>query len=974
MPRLSGMTAFRMVEGRCALQREGVFRWFSMLSSARRAEFLCGLLDLCVPVELRFLGSCLEDLARKDYYSLRDAEIKANNPADLAGLTNITDEVVRSKLLVSLALLSSDNREAAAVLFRTLTHTDSIIHNYGLQLHDGQTGEQFLLLFTMASNHPAFSFHQKQVLRQELAQMLDLLQVTCGRPTGTVPAPNSGGDQVLQRDACEVEASEVCDGHEYHQLQTAAPPVSSQELPVKEHMQSPSKVFVEKVEVRGVLQKTDKSPEYLLEVLWSDSSVLTVSRTPQDVMNLLTQICQIFPGECVEKSLPLSKCKDTTHELELRCLIALPAHVLKHDKVSQFFITAPSVQLPASTSYLLQYRGTNRPICGVASIQSVMGVHPPSQLPPPPASIQAMQFPPSGAVGESSILSPPQTHLMPVPNATSNPSLLPQPHAQQLSQEQNCLLDWLRKLRLHKYYPIFKQLTMEEFLALTEEDLNKYDLTQGAKKKLKTQLELQKIPDGQCILTLWHIYPIREKLEKRFGVSQYPVPCGAVARVTPTSHTHSSSSAELHVEVDAGALPVPRDSGSSSGYSSAPSSPMTPAFNRQKDPHAYQADLDPGDKERSCVMMNPTVPSGYSRPTAQVMPVQNEPNLSQSHLILPPPHSLPLLSPGHILSSPRKPCPLPLCPEDRVKSLASWGRLENMFPGLCIDGSPPAGFHQENLGPMASVRSSSGLMVETSTALTATSKTLHHISHPPLHLQLSSSLQPRAAGCYPCHTAPSSSAPSSSLASRPTFPAPITAAPSNIYNFSSISSVASNSSPASTETTGYEATVHGSSSSSSSSSVCVCSSCGCSGNCGLYGTLPTSYAGYFPLPFSAASVFTLGPLLHLSPLLAGGAGVPSQFSYPLVVPPLYSSKNPESSMPPMQGILGGGQCAYQSPGRVDPGISGQLKKGGGNASCYNCGGSGHRAPECGQPSMDSSQQGIFRLKFAPQTDSQDSGD
>lgn len=31
-----------------------------------------------------------------------------------------------------------------------------------------------------------------------------------------------------------------------------------------------------------------------------------------------------------------------------------------------------------------------------------------------------------------------------------------------------------------------------QFLALTEEDLNKYDLTQGAKKKLKTQLELQK--------------------------------------------------------------------------------------------------------------------------------------------------------------------------------------------------------------------------------------------------------------------------------------------------------------------------------------------------------------------------------------------------------------------------------------------------------------------------------------------------
>lgn len=160
-----------MVEKRCPLQRDGVYRWFSELPSPQRVEFLCGLLDLCIPLELRFLGSCLEDLARKDYHSLRDSEIKANNPADLGSLTNLTDEVVRSKLLVSLALLGSEQREAAGVLYRTLTHIDSIIHNYGLQLNEGRTGDEFLLLFTMASNHPAFSFHQKQVLRQELTQI-----------------------------------------------------------------------------------------------------------------------------------------------------------------------------------------------------------------------------------------------------------------------------------------------------------------------------------------------------------------------------------------------------------------------------------------------------------------------------------------------------------------------------------------------------------------------------------------------------------------------------------------------------------------------------------------------------------------------------------------------------------------------------------------------------------------------------------
>lgn len=175
-----------MVETWSCVQREGIYRWFSALASAKRAEFLCGLLDLCVPIELRFLGSCLEDLARKDYHSLRDADIKANNPTDLSGLANITDEVVRSKLLVSVALLASDNREAAGVLYRTLTHIDTVINNYGLSLNDVGTEEQFLLLFTMASHHPAFTFHQKQVLRQQLDQIHDIFQVM-GMQSNRIP-------------------------------------------------------------------------------------------------------------------------------------------------------------------------------------------------------------------------------------------------------------------------------------------------------------------------------------------------------------------------------------------------------------------------------------------------------------------------------------------------------------------------------------------------------------------------------------------------------------------------------------------------------------------------------------------------------------------------------------------------------------------------------------------------------------------
>ncbi|KAJ8417447.1 hypothetical protein AAFF_G00286740 [Aldrovandia affinis] len=751
-----------MVEKRCTVQREGVYRWFSQLNSAQRAEFLCGLLDLCVPIELRFLGSCLEDLARKDYHSLRDAEIKANNPADLANLTNITDEVVRSKLLISLALLNSDNREAAGVLFRTLTHIDSIINNYGLQLNDGQTGDQFLLLFTMASNHPAFSFHQKQVLRQGLAQIQGILQTTCGEhhALATLTSANNVTTYVTAAtlNSCYVgcpschKATDHEDGvgreDEGSGLDTfpPMPAHSSQELSIKVHTGKSSKANIEKIELKGFSQKSDKPGEYSFEVLWSDSTASTVTRTAQEVREFLSKISQLFPDDGLEKILLQSPGLDSTLEPDPRCLTTLPPHLLKRDQIRQFFSIAP-VTLPPPSANLacsLQYRGANslpRPVCGVASIQPVIGSHCSLQpytatplLPPGAAPIP----PPSGvAMGEGG---PPQ---MP------GRSLAPQP---QDGPEQNGIQDWLRKLRLHKYYPVFKQLTMEKFLALTEEDLNKYDLTQGAKKKLKTQLELQN----------------REMSEKMYMISQFPVSCGGIARVMPSSHispvtpVHTTSSTELRVEVETSPHSpnlFPRDSSSSSGYCSSPSSPMAllsrdDAFERARDPHRRpESGLDPGEKDRSCVLLNHTVLSGPSRPTAQVLPVQNEPSPSPSL------YHLPLLSPARILSSPRKPRPpppppppptpvlSPLCVDERAKPLGLGGslagRLEGRFSGLNMEGAPPGlqdGPGPTHQGPLAALLSPPGPMVETSVALTATSNTLHHVTHPPLQLQLSPSL------------------------------------------------------------------------------------------------------------------------------------------------------------------------------------------------------------------------------------------
>ncbi|KAM4572723.1 zinc finger CCHC domain-containing protein 14 [Odontesthes bonariensis] len=1070
-----------MVESRSCVQREGVYRWFSSLTSAQRAEFLCGLLDLCLPIELRFLGSCLEDLARKDYHSLRDAEIKANNPADLSGLTNITDEVVRSKLLVSLALLGSDNREAAGVLYRTLTHIDAVINNYGLALNDGRTEQQFLLLFTMASNHPAFSFHQKQVLRQQLGQMQDILQASVGGGGAPAAGSSSDGDAVYaqphphhRHQAASVPQASLPDASAPYLPPSACPPCHphctcwntsqsreagavsgvssgqgdraiSQEpaaphpdtrppppppppppahlppslpagqsqdsaAPTKSHQGKSGKAVMERVVLRGVTHKSEDASEYVFEVSWSDGFMSSVVRSRQEVSELMSQLSQVFPDEGLEKFLPQPS------EVDPRCLTALPCHVLQHHSLQLFFTStrplSPSCpssppSLPASPAAstcpstsgsnlgcMVQYRGTNRAVYRVASVQPVVSTHgsvptrsapQPSSLPaPPPLPLPHSYSQPQHHLHQP--LHPPQhlPHAQQMPHTHAQPRSLSHPlsppHPQAGGPEQNGILDWLRRLRLHKYYPVFKQLTMEEFLALTEEDLNKYDLTQGAKKKLKTQLELQKSADREM------------KMEKR--------PCGGIARVTPSSHmgplAHSGSSAgELRVDVD-GVLhhhPACTDSSSSSGYSSSSCSPRTPhccdsAFDRTRDAHRRVPGPDAAgvsETDRSCLfILSSSCPAG--RPTAQVLPVQTDPapplppSCSSHHPFGPPqtpypqasyPQSLLMSNPARILTAPRQPRPSPLCTEDRTKppggglpaggaGFGSGVRLENLFSGLAVDG--PSGLQDS---PCRAV----GLMVETSSALTSTSNSLHHVSHPPLLFHLSSSSSPSPSGYYSYPPTSSSSSSCTSSKSNSSYVSmataasvPVAAVPGNTYYPAPPpSSPSSSSSPSSASSLDQ--------SSGHSPSVCVCSSCGCRGNCGAYGALPGYAAAGYLQPFSAGpSLFTLGPLLHLSPLIASssaaGAGA-APFSYPMMVPPPLYRQSPAA--PDQQQGFG----FYQPHGIMG---NGGQKRAAGNASCYNCGASGHRAEDCKQPPMDSTQQGTFRLKYTPHSDSKDSGD
>ncbi|XP_015495499.1 zinc finger CCHC domain-containing protein 14 [Parus major] len=779
-----------MVEKRCPrLQRDGVYRWFSELPSPQRVEFLCGLLDLCIPLELRFLGACLEDLARKDYHSLRDSEIKANNPADLGSLTNLTDEVVRSKLLVSLALLGSAHREAAGVLFRTLTHIDSVINNYGLQLNEGRTGDEFLLLFTMASNHPAFSFHQKQVLRQELTQIQSLMASTSKNPSTSAlntMATYPGCHKVTPRS--ETPISSVSNSLE-NVLHTSTH--SMEESIPKRPSGKHSKVSVEKVELKGLAhKKNERNVDYSFEVLWSDSSVTLVTKSSAEVTEFISKLSQLYPEENLEKFIPCLAGPDSFYlernhmdlESDLRYLAPLPSHVVKNDHVRKFFSTSsPSQQLQSSNpgNPSLYKVGTTlgtsgRPICGVAGIQSSQNHVQHSAA--APVSLPHCSH--SGGAGSSLGYRSQMETSSPAMLMSSSPQT-PQ------TQEQNGILDWLRKLRLHKYYPVFKQLTMEKFLSLTEEDLNKFEsLTMGAKKKLKTQLELEK-----------------EKSEKRCLNPSTPssVSSSGVARVPPTSHVgpiqsiRGNHAAELRVDVDQPAHPLPRE-GSSSEYSSSSSSPMgiqtreESSDSAEENERRLELHLDASDKEKPVMLLN-HFPSSSARPTAQVLPVQNDAGSGPAaHHALPmqmlsptPSHITPIRMLGSVHKPERGSADMKLLSssvhsllslEERNKvSPGSRGsiKMEKGFGNAVVDVMSSSSPHQPlqvlpggaesssptstmSFGPRTKVVHAStldrvikpaqqpGLIVETSTAATVTSSTVFHVARPPIKLLVSSSL------------------------------------------------------------------------------------------------------------------------------------------------------------------------------------------------------------------------------------------
>jgi hypothetical protein len=144
--------------------KDDLVTWFKKLESYKRIDVMCTLLNLCLPFELRFLGTCLEELGRRDAQDLRGVELRVNNSQEFVSEIMAfqqgqpTDMKLRRKMALYLALMRACNRTGVNELFRTL---DRWGDRDFTKFSDGDPLQELLLVFTMATNHPVFSFEQR---------------------------------------------------------------------------------------------------------------------------------------------------------------------------------------------------------------------------------------------------------------------------------------------------------------------------------------------------------------------------------------------------------------------------------------------------------------------------------------------------------------------------------------------------------------------------------------------------------------------------------------------------------------------------------------------------------------------------------------------------------------------------------------------------------------------------------------------
>ncbi|XP_051655323.1 zinc finger CCHC domain-containing protein 2 isoform X5 [Manacus candei] len=620
--------------------KETVYEWFGLvLGSAQRLEFMVGLLDLCNPLELRFLGSCLEDLARKDYHCLRDSEAKANGLSDPGQLGDFRDPAVRSKLIVYLALLGSENREAAGRLHRLLPQVDSILQSCPAArrapaeedeeedeeeegdvvvvmdgaAENGQAGlpaaqglgcgaqEELLLLFTMASLHPAFSFHQRVTLREHLERLRTALcrDQEEEEGFGRHPAQN------------DFSHSDCMSSNETSLLERTTAPHDG--LPMASHRPQREAVHIEKITLKGVPRKrADKHLEYTFKVTWSDLSVTCVTKTHQELQEFLLKLPKELSSEAFDKTIlralnqGFQKREERRHaDLEpiIRQLFSNTSQAfLQNQRVYNFFQSISSESLHTHSN--LQ--------------PSLKTVKTPEHFKEDSSEASSQE---EGSCVLKDVMQHTSVHKKhngkgPVANSTSSAKCSSLDSLNIQHSEQNGVMDWRRKSCIVQQHP--EHCTN----LLDQHTVEKRSLSAVSKKKGKPQLE--KLFVSMHLQKTNEKYLHREKAKKtecRLNNRSNGV------RVAASQHIRTGTAKDLNL--DAGSGHDTCGETSSESYSS-PSSPRHDG--RESFDSEEEKDRDTDSNSEDSGNQNTTRFTGYSavsssnmnKSSAQISSVSNE--------------------------------------------------------------------------------------------------------------------------------------------------------------------------------------------------------------------------------------------------------------------------------------------------------------------------------------------------------------
>ncbi|MBZ3887150.1 Zinc finger CCHC domain-containing protein 2 [Sciurus carolinensis] len=945
-------------------EQERVYEWFGLvLGSAQRLEFMCGLLDLCNPLELRFLGSCLEDLARKDYHYLRDSEAKANGLLDPGPLADFREPAVRSRLIVYLALLGSENREAAGRLHRLLPQVDSVLKSLRATRGEGSRGgaedepggqdgsgeqdaekdgsgpegggaepgaggglgfraqEELLLLFTMASLHPAFSFHQRVTLREHLERLRTALRG--GPEEAEVESCNFAGSRA-QNDTAH---GDYLQSNETGLIEQA--PIPQDGLTMAPHRAQREAVHIEKIMLKGVQRKrADKYWEYTFKVNWSDLSVTTVTKTHQELQEFLLKLPKELSSETFDKTILRAlnqgslKREERRHpDLEpiLRQLFSTSSQAfLQSQKVHSFFRSISSdslhslsnLQSSLKTSKILEHLkedsseassqeedvnldiGSGHDTCGETSSESYSSPSSPRHDGRESFESEEEKDRDTDSNSEDSG-NPSTTRFAGYSSINQTVTVKPPVQIASLGNENGNLLEDPLNSPKYPHIPFMPTL---------------HCVMHNGAQKSEVVIPPPKSADGKTIGMLVPspvaISAIRE--------STNSTPVGILG---PTASTGES---EKHLELLASPLPIPS---TFLPHSSTPALHLT--FQRLKLP-------PPQGSSESCTVNIPQQPTGslnIGSPNTAFIPVHN---------------------PGSFPGS-------PVATTDPItKSASQVVGLNQMVPQIEGNtGTVPQPTNVKVVLPAAGLSA----------------------AQPPASYTLPGS--PLAASVLPTpnsnvlNTAATSAQPASAGISQAQSTVP-PAVPTHTPGPAPSPSPALTHSTAQSESTSYISAVGNTNSNGTivppqQMGSGPCGSCGRRCSCGTNGNLQlNSY--YYPNPmpgpmYRVPSFFTLPSICNGSYLnqahQSNGNQLPfflpqTPYANGLVHDPVMGSQANYG----MQQMAGFGRFypVYPAP-NVVANTSGSGPKKNGNVSCYNCGVSGHYAQDCKQSSMEANQQG-----------------